>query len=243
MSMENGEAPAFRSVHGRGFSMAATATASAEEFGPPPLRVPPPEPRETAPPVESLAAPAVESLAAPRDRLAPSAEEIDFNVHVSMRYHARRRAWHDRFHRTMILVITVCASSGVAAIIGGLLTEAEYLAAAVATAGALELTFSFPERARLEDALYRRFTALAVEIASAGTANAEQLHRWDAQRLLIRADADDRLEALRRICHNLEAEARGLDGDAFYRIWPWQRLLAMLVSLPPLPPLRPYGRS
>lgn len=231
MSMESAEAPGFRPVQRRVFPEAATPGVDLPEPRPPRVA---PEPRERLS--------AIEAPPAPPPRLAPSPDEIDFSVHVSMRYHARRRAWLDRFHRGMMLVITICASSGVAAIFGGLLVEAEYLAAAVAVAGALELAFAFPERARVEDALYRRFTALAVEIAAAKTSDEEQVHRWDAQRLLIRADADDRLEALRRICHNLEAEARGFDRDAFYRLWPWQRLTAEVVSLPPLRPLGPLGR-
>jgi hypothetical protein len=225
MSMESAESPAFRSVHHRGMPGAMPPNGEAREA-------------PTGRPARSATEDAAHRYAmSAGDRIIPSADEIDFNVHVSMRYHARRRASLDRFHRAMILVITVCASGGVAAIFGGLLHEAEYLAAAVAAAGALELACAFPERARVEDALYRRFTALAVEIAAATTTGADQIHRWDAQRLLIGADADDRLEALRRICHNLEAEARGLDKEAFYPVWPWQRLAAEFVSLPPLPPL------
>ena len=163
---------------------------------------------------------------------------LDFSVHVSMRYHARRRAWYDRFHRMMMLIIAVGGSAGVAAIYGGLIAEAEYLAIAVAVAGALELAFSLPERARIEDALYRRFTLLAAEIADAPTIGDDELRAWEAKRLLIRADADDRLEVLRRICHNLEAEARAYPAERRYRLWPWQRLMAQLLSLPPLRPLR-----
>src|SRR5579883_1573100 len=171
------------------------------------------------------------------DELAAPLTSLDFSVHVSARYHARRRAWYDRLHRAMMLVIATGASAGVAAIFGGLLLEAEYLAGAVAFAGVLELAYSLPERARLEDALYRRFNALAAEIAAASPVSAAQVCRWEAQRLLIRSDADDRLEALRRICHNLEAEARGYPAEARYPIWPWQRLTAQLLSLPPLRPL------
>jgi hypothetical protein len=166
--------------------------------------------------------------------ITPSLTALDFSVHVSMRYHARRRAWYDRFHRMMMLVIAVAGSAGVAAIYGGLLREAEYLSIAVAVAGAIELAFSLPERARVEDALYRRFNLLAADIADAKVVADDRLRMWEAQRLLIRADADDRLEVLRRICHNLEAEARDFPAEDRYRIRSWQRLFAQLVSLPPL---------
>jgi hypothetical protein len=172
------------------------------------------------------------------DEITPSLADLDFGVHVSMRYHARRRSWYDHLHRLMILVIAVGASAGVAAIHGGLLDYALYLSIAVAAAGGIELAFSLPERARIEDALYRRFNALAAEIAEAKSFTAERLHVWEARRLLIRADADDRHEVLRRICHNLEAEARDYSVEAHYRIWAWQRLFAQLCNLPPLGLLR-----
>lgn len=189
-------------------------------------RQPPPEADDT--PIPRSQQPDTVSLLAP----------LDFRVHVSVRYHARRRAWYDRLHRIMMLVIATGASAGVAAICGGLLHEAEFLAIAVAVAGALELALSLPERARVEDALYRRFNALAADIAEAKTITESHIRGWEAQRLLIRSDADDRLETLRRVCHNLEAEARAYPLDAFYSLWPWQRLCAQLISLPPLRPLR-----
>jgi hypothetical protein len=177
-----------------------------------------------------------------QDGLASSLPGLDFSVHVSARYHARRCAWYDRLHRVMMLVIATGSSAGVAAIFGGLLRQAEYLSVAVALAGVLELAYSLPERARLEDALYRRFNALAADIAAASQVGLGQLRRWEAQRLLIRSDADDRLEALRRICHNLEAEARGYPAETRYLMRPWQRLMAQILSLPPLRPLPAAGR-
>ena len=173
-----------------------------------------------------------------RDDISESLAALDFGVHVSMRYHARRRAWYDRLHRMMILIIAVGGSAGVAAIYGGLLQEAEYLALAVAIACALELAFSLPERARVEDALYRRFNILAADIAETRDVSEQQLHSWEARRLLIKADADDRLEMLRRICHNLEAEARDYPPEYRYALRSWQRPCAQLISLPPLRPLR-----
>lgn len=164
---------------------------------------------------------------------------LDFRIHVSMRYHASRRAWYDRLHRMMMLIIAAGASAAFAAILGGLLEGAEYLCAAVGVAGVLELAYALPEQARSEDALYRRFNALAAEIAQAAAISAAELHGWESRRLLIGADADDRKEVLRRICHNLEAETRGYPPEARYKVWPWQRLLAQIASLPPLRPLRP----
>jgi hypothetical protein len=163
--------------------------------------------------------------------------EVAFGVHVSMRYHARRRAWYDGLHRGAMLVLALGASGGAMAILGGLLGEAEMLSLAVAVAGALELAFDFPAKARVEDALYRRFSALASNIAAAEQAEPGQVEAWNAQRLLIKADADDRLEVLRRVCHNQEVEACGYGAAACYPLQSWQRLFAQMVTLPPGRPM------
>ena len=167
----------------------------------------------------------------------PSRAEVEFGVHVSMRYHARRRAWYDRLHRAAMLVLSLGGSGAAVAILGGLAEMAETLSLAVAAAGALELAFSFPEKARIEDALYRRFSALASNMAAVERAAPGEIEEWNARRLLISADADDRLEALRRVCHNLEAEACGYGNGTLYPLKSWQRLFAQVMTLPPLRPM------
>jgi hypothetical protein len=169
-------------------------------------------------------------------------EAIQFSVHVAMRYHLRRRAWYDRFHRASALVLALAGSSCAVAILGDLLPVAEVLSLGVAVAGAAELAFDFTGRARAEDALYRRFNALACDITAALDRTEAKLREWNARRLLIKADADDRLEVLRRMCHDLEAEARGYGPAARYRLWGVQRLFAQIASLPPLHPLGWRGR-
>jgi hypothetical protein len=164
-------------------------------------------------------------------------EAIQFGVHVAMRYHVRRRAWYDRFHRASVLVLALAGSSCAVAILGGLLPAAEVLSLGVAVAGAVELAFDFTGRARAEDAIYRRFNALACDIAGTLDRTEAKLNEWNARRLLIKADTDDRLEVLRRMCHDLEAEARGYGPAACYRLWGIQRLFAQVASLPPLHPL------
>ncbi|MGH7090329.1 MAG: hypothetical protein ACREFQ_15640, partial [Stellaceae bacterium] len=86
--------------------------------------------------------------------------------------------------------------------------------------------------------LYRRFSALATALAEAETIDDRELRLWDKRRLLIRADCEERLLVLHRICYNLEAEARGFPEDTLYDVKPWQRLVAQLVSLPPHRPRR-----
>lgn len=173
-----------------------------------------------------------------RDQVFDPVVALDFTVHVSMRYHAKRRAWFDGLHRIALAVIALGSSAAAAAIMGGLGDAAARLIIAVAAAAALELFFGFSDRARSADMLYRRFNALATEIAETLSVDDETLRRWDKRRLLIRADCEERLLVLHRVCYNLEAEARGYADDALYDIKGWQRIAAPLVSLPPYPPRR-----
>lgn len=165
-------------------------------------------------------------------------EALDFSVHASLRYHAKRRAWFDLLHRLALGIIVLAASGAVGALEGGLFEAGIDLTLAVAAAAALELFFGFAERARAEDALYRRLNALATAMAEADTIDEHQLRLWDRRRLLIRADCEERLLVLHRICYNLEAEARGFPEETLYDVRPWQRLAAPLVSLPPHRPRR-----
>jgi hypothetical protein len=163
---------------------------------------------------------------------------FDFAVHVGMRYHAKRRAWFDWLHRVAMVIAALGSSAAAAALYGGLVGAAEGLVTAVAVAAACELAFGLAERGRSADALYRRYTALAATIAEAKSVDPDLLRLWEKRRLLIRADCEERLLVLHRICYNLEAEARGYDSDALYSVKPWQRLLAHLVTLPPYYPAR-----
>lgn len=188
------------------------------------------DPRGAPPRAEDESA----SEAAPRQAI----EALDFAVHTSVRYHAQRRAWFDRLHRLALGTIVLAASAAVGALYGGLVRAGIDLATVVAIAAALELFFAFSRRARNEDALYRSLNALATEIAEAERVDERTLRLWDKRRLLIRADAEEPLLVLNRICYNLEAEARGFADDALFAVTPWQRLAAHLVSLPPHRPRR-----
>lgn len=174
----------------------------------------------------------------PRDQLLKPLVALDFTVHVSMRYHAKRRAWFDGLHRIAMAVIVLGSSAAASAMLGGLVAAATNLTLAVAAAAALKLFFGFSDRARSAEMLYRRFNALATEIAATMAVDDETLRLWDKRRLLIRADCEERLLVLHRICYNLEAEARGYADDALYEIRGWQRFAAPLVSLPPYSPRR-----
>jgi hypothetical protein len=189
-----------------------------------------------APPPEMRATQAAAGLQ--REPILEPLVALDFTVHASMRYHAKRRAWFDGLHRSAMVVVALGSAAAATAIPGGPIDTAAALTIAVAVAAALELFFAFADRARSADMLYRRFNALATEIAETNTVDDETLRRWDKRRLLIRADCEERLLVLHRICYNLEAEARGYADDVLYEIKSWQRLAAPLVSLPPYPPRR-----
>jgi hypothetical protein len=173
-----------------------------------------------------------------REQVLEPLAALDFAVHVSMRYHAKRRAWFDGLHRTAMGVIVLGSSAAAAVIVGGIVDAASDLTIAVALAAALELFFAFGDRARAADALYRRFNALAGDMAEARMVDTNLLRHWDKKRVMIRADCEERLLVLHRICYNLEAEARGYGAEALYEVKAPQRLLSQILSLPPYQPRR-----
>jgi hypothetical protein len=183
------------------------------------------------------AAAADATVVVPREMLEPLVA-LDFAVHVGMRYHAKRRAWFDTLHRMAMVIAALGSSAAAAALYGGLSRAAAQLCVIVAVAAACELAFGLAERARRADAVYRRYGELASDIAAAVAVDGDALRQWERRRLVIRADCEERLLVLHRICYNLEAEARGYQARALYDVKPWQRLGAHFVSLPPYHPER-----
>src|SRR5579872_6289510 len=98
----------------------------------------PPEPREE---------PAAETVRDASRQVIEPLMALDFSVHTSTRYHGKRRAWLDSLHRLALAVVALGASAAAAALYGGLYDAATDLTLAVAIAAALDLFFSFSDRA------------------------------------------------------------------------------------------------
>lgn len=159
---------------------------------------------------------------------------LDFGVHKSIRYHAKRRAFLDTMHRFSMLVAVVGGSAAFFALIGDKTSVGQVAALVVAIATALDAVFAFPESAREHDKLAERFSDLASELAIAEdeASGSRRLAKFKSRRLALEKNEPTPLQALNVICHNEEATARGYGKDQIYRVgWP-QRILAQFVTFP-----------
>lgn len=157
-----------------------------------------------------------------------------FGVHKSLRYHAKRRAFFDSWHRWSVAISAISGSATFAAIFG----DAPPLfpkitSGVVAVMAGLDVGFGFSERARRHDDLYRRFADLAAEMARTPAPSDKDRGRWNAKRLLIERDEPTALRMLDIHCHNEEATARDLGSEHIYPPWWWQRTAMHFLSLPP----------
>lgn len=158
---------------------------------------------------------------------------LDFSVHVSLRYHAKRRAWFDSMHRLSMVISAVGGSAALATIASSEPFAAAMISLVVALSGAFNVAFAPAEKARKYDELYRRFAALAAEITGTKAPRADDMQAWQAKKLTIEADEPTVIDILNVICHNAEAQARGYSLNHQYPVRWYQHLFAQIITLPP----------
>lgn len=159
--------------------------------------------------------------------------QLEFSVAVSVRYHAKRRAWFDGLARWPSVVSLIAGSAAFVSISQGLPALATVASATTALFGGANLVFGFAERARRHDELVRKFTLLAAEIAEAASPSRSDVRRWVGAKLRIEAEEPTPNNVLNVLCHNEEAEARGYGSEHIYRVRWWQRAFAHVCALPP----------
>src|SRR5207249_2965428 len=96
---------------------------------------------------------------------------LNFAVEKSLRYHQRRRAHYDRWHRWIMLGVIVLGSTGFADIIGAFGRApgiwSAMAALTVAALAAIDLVFDLSVGARNHELLHWRFSRLASNIRAA----------------------------------------------------------------------------
>jgi hypothetical protein len=138
--------------------------------------------------------------------------DIDFGVKKSIRYHARRRAFYDRLENWTKILVAVSGAAAFATLIGNPDHWFPKIATAfVAAFGLADVVLNFGARARLHEELYRKFSELAVEIATTSRAAAVDVAKFRALRLTLETSEPPIIDALERECWNAEAESRGTD--------------------------------
>lgn len=149
--------------------------------------------------------------------------EVLWAARCSQRYHSRRRAFFERWHRCTA-VVTLVVGAALLAWVGDLLPDigAEIVATG-AFLSAADLVVGTAGMACKHDALRRRFCELEAQIVAVAEPTAKQVGSWRQQRLAIEADEPPTYVALNALCENEQRRAtRSAAGEELVAV-PWYK--------------------
>ena len=154
-----------------------------------------------------------------------------FAVRRSIRYHARRRMFFERWHLVTSAVAVVFGAGTMMAVLADLGKAVTASAALVVTVfSAIDLVVGYVRRARLHEDLGSRFIALEKRLISEQL-SANMLSAAETGRLDIESAEPPVKRVLDSICHNDMLRAMGYDRGRFLRIKPYQRWLAQFLDV------------
>lgn len=154
-----------------------------------------------------------------------------FAVRRSIRYHARRRMFFERWHLVTSAVAVVFGSGTMMAVLTGMDKIVTASAALVVTVfAAIDLVVGYARRARLHEDLGSRFIELEKRLISEKL-NADMLSAAETDRLDIENSEPPIKRVLDSICHNDMLRSMGYDRGTFLRIKPYQRWLAQFFDV------------
>lgn len=155
---------------------------------------------------------------------------LEFGIGKSLRYHAKRRSWFENWHRAGMASAVVSATAAFVTVANQFPEIARWVALVSATLTAADLIIGFHRHADLHSRLYQRFSSLAAEIAGVSHPTEERYRGWKAERLRIEGEEPSSLDTLNVICHNEEAEARGIGPEYRHYVARIDRWLAQIIS-------------
>lgn len=138
-------------------------------------------------------------------------DEIIFLIEISARYHNRRRAFIDLWHRILMLITIMTGSIAAADLLG----YVKYLAFAAAFFAALDLVFALSDKARDHEFLYRSFGQLLAEIRSTSNPTENDIRQWQIKKIEIEADEPAIFWALQALCYNEAIHATDREEEGF----------------------------
>lgn len=170
--------------------------------------------------------------------------QVQFRVHVSMRYHQARRAWWVNLNRISSAAAALAGSSALIAVFGNSYKDAwAYVSAASGAFAALNSALGFSDRAREHADLYRGFSSIAARMATAVSCDDGAGRAFEAEVLQLEASEPPSIHTLNVICHNQECEARGLPQEDRCKIYWINRIFKSVGTVydkfPPMPPAKP----
>ena len=130
-------------------------------------------------------------------------DAILWDVQRSIRYHDRRRAFFDFWHRLTAAFSLIFASAAAATLMNATGHDIAIGAAfVVAVLSAVDLVVGTAEKARRHDDLRRRFIKLESDIQRNELPSSERLVTWREERLAIEMDELPIYRALDALCWN-----------------------------------------
>jgi hypothetical protein len=157
---------------------------------------------------------------------------IDFGASKSMRYHAYRRAFFEKFDRLTKVFSALAGAGALLAFIGDNALVSKIAASLVAVLSSLDLVINFAGSARKHDDLYRSFCNLCQDVAMITEPDDQDVAKLRRRRLQIEADEPTALDLLERRCAREEALARGRQLHPQWDLTKWQIVLSQFCVWP-----------
>lgn len=165
--------------------------------------------------------------APPPEELTDELFRLEFGVDVSLRYHAKRRAWYEAWHNFGMAAAVLSATAAFATVLKNSETG-KWIALGLAAITAMDLIVGFNRKASIHTDLYQRFSALLEQIVSEPNPDSAQVRIWRAARTRIEADEPPQKSTLNVICHNEAAVVRRVGPEDQYHVsWLEHRLSPM----------------
>ncbi|MDM4768638.1 hypothetical protein [Solimonas sp. SE-A11] len=147
------------------------------------------------------------------NKLEDTWSDLLFHVRRSVRYHMRRQAFFERWHRLTGWISVVSGSAAAASLIGDASGNSIALTASliVAAVQSLDLFYTPSEMARRHSEYRRRFIELESGMVCTPESSDADLRKCKESRLAIEAEEPPLLTTLNLICHNEMLVAMGFD--------------------------------
>lgn len=164
-----------------------------------------------------------------------------WSVQRSIRYHARREVFFDRWHKLTAGASLLFASAAVADLLRGAGHWGAVAAALiVAVLSAADLIVGTMQMSHRHLTLRQRFIDLERRVRAQPDADAAMVQQWVDERLRIERDEPPIYIALDLMCENEQAQATA--EPRYFRLNWWQRITANWLHWPNLQPAATAAR-
>ena len=170
--------------------------------------------------------------------MAPTAENVRFNVLRNALYHTARRLKFERRSRWINFLIIIAGASAMSGVLGWLELPQFIAGAAAALLGAVQLVFDPGRAARDHQALQRDYYNLLADISVVTDPTAEQCAEWHSRMIRIAGDEPPTMRAVDAKAYNDAIGGLEWSADQMLHIPWWQRPVQHLVSFEGYPYLK-----